>query len=296
MQAEFVDTKVGPGRVFVPRVLDFTQPLPLKTDMHQSFEIGVVLAGQVVRYFEDLVLPQGPGDVWLHGSWEPHEWRVVVPNTRVIAFHFLPEYLGEQAHDGPNWLALFASRPRDRPHATTAMRREVILTIARELEQEVQEKSRGWEISVRLGLLRLLHILSRNWEPRGQLIRQQAIRLSDLSRVMPAINMLGAGPIRRVSLDQAAAKCGLSVSQFRAVFLRTVGMSFGKFCLRARLAHVAHKLLTTDLPLEELAEEADFTDASHLHRAFVSKYGYTPVQYRHEGSQVRLGHHERTPD
>jgi transcriptional regulator GlxA family with amidase domain len=62
-----------------------------------------------------------------------------------------------------------------------------------------------------------------------------------------------------------------------------MGLTFGKFALRNRVAHAASVLLSTDLPLEAIAGEYGFGDASHLHHAFVKQYGCTPVQYREQG-------------
>jgi AraC-like DNA-binding protein len=62
-----------------------------------------------------------------------------------------------------------------------------------------------------------------------------------------------------------------------------MGLSFGKFCRRARLAYAAQLLLTTDLPVEAVARTAGFSDASHLHHSFVETYGATPARYRADG-------------
>ena len=66
-----------------------------------------------------------------------------------------------------------------------------------------------------------------------------------------------------------------------------MGLSFGKFCMRARLAYVAQLLLTTDLSVEAIAEAAEFADASHLHHAFVGVYAATPARYRSVGQGAR---------
>jgi AraC-like DNA-binding protein len=81
-------------------------------------------------------------------------------------------------------------------------------------------------------------------------------------------------------VDEAASRCGLGRAQFSLVFRDTMGMSFGRFCLRSRLGFVAEMLLSTDLPTQAIAQRAGFVDGSHMHRAFVARYGCTPGQYR----------------
>jgi AraC-like DNA-binding protein len=119
------------------------------------------------------------------------------------------------------------------------------------------------------------------------------VRTGVLEKIMPAVRLVQSHPTRRLSLREAAATCGLSVSQFGYLFRRLMGLSFGKFCMRARLAYVAQLLLTTDLPVEAIADAARFSDASHLHHAFVGVYGTTPARYRREGQRVSTEHEYR---
>jgi AraC family transcriptional regulator len=68
-----------------------------------------------------------------------------------------------------------------------------------------------------------------------------------------------------------------------------MGLSFSRFCLRARLAVAAHKLATTDLSTEDIATQMGFVDASHLHRAFARHYHCTPAVYRRRARSLEGG-------
>jgi AraC-like DNA-binding protein len=59
-----------------------------------------------------------------------------------------------------------------------------------------------------------------------------------------------------------------------------MGVTFGRFALRARLHQAAHLLLHTGIPIDTIAKDTGFADGSHLHRAFVRTYDCTPAQYR----------------
>jgi AraC family transcriptional regulator len=106
---------------------------------------------------------------------------------------------------------------------------------------------------------------------------------------MPALTLIRTQPHRRVRLGEAAYACGLSATRFAVVFNQTVGLSFGRFALRARLAYVARRLLSANTSIERIASEAGFVDASHLHRTFVRHYGCTPGQYR-ERAEPKCSH------
>jgi AraC-like DNA-binding protein len=79
---------------------------------------------------------------------------------------------------------------------------------------------------------------------------------------------------------QAAAACGLSPSWFHCIFRQTMGISYGRFCRRARLAYAAHQLLATDLTIEDIGQQAGSVGGSHLHQQFVKQYGCMPAEYR----------------
>jgi AraC-like DNA-binding protein len=261
-------------------------PTPLDADMHQPFEVGIVLKGQLDRHFEDMVMTVSPGGMWLCGAWEPHGWRVRAAGTREMVVLFLPSFLGDEMFDDLPWLSLFSVPPHQRPRVTRREMRQQTLSIGNEVGKELRDRSNRWLSAVRLGLLRLLFVLSRGWHPTGQAGRPAA-RTGSLARVMPAVRMVHSSPAGRLSVPEAAAACGLSVPQFSYVFRHTLGLSFGKFRMRARLGYAAQLLLSTELPVEAIAEEAGFADASHLHHKFSNVYGSTPGRYRTEGRLVR---------
>jgi AraC-like DNA-binding protein len=265
-------------------ILRHERPEPLDMDIHQSFEIGVVLSGEIERHHEDFAMQFIAGGVWLNAAWEPHGWRILRPGTRELVLNFLPEFLGDEGLGGYSWLAPFAVPPAERPLLTDRESRLQALAIAGDLDRELTQRHRAWVVAARLLVLRLLLTLSRDWEPTEESEGHISARSRNLARVMPAVRLLESNALRRIPLREAAAACGLGVSQFAALFRRTMGVSFARFCLRNRLGLVAKRLLHTKLPLEAIAAEFGFTHGSHLHRTFVKHYGCSPGQYRDRGS------------
>lgn len=258
----------------------FEEAMPLEVHVHGGIEFGILLSGEQERRFEDLVYQVGPGDVWLSATWEPHGFRIVEPGTADVVVMFLPEFLGEEQLGELSWVSLFAAPPAHRPRVTDEATRRKMFAIAREMQREVGTRQPGWEAAVRLELLRALLTLSRFWAPPPRLQDRSQARASNLPRIMPALVLAHSERGRRVAVDEAASRCGLGRAQFSLVFRNTMGMSFGRFCLRSRLGFVAEMLLSTNLPTQAIAQRAGFVDGSHMHRAFVARYGCTPGQYR----------------
>lgn len=259
-------------------------PTPLEYDVHGEIEVGILLTGAMERRLGDFVFVAKPGDVWLCGMWEPHGWRAVAPNTRDVVIFFLPGFLAEERLGGDSWLAMFAAEPGERPRVSSPEARRYMLTVGREVEREIREERVGWEIALRLSLLRALLALRREWippQPRSEAKPRPSDRLS---RIMPALQFLHDTPDKHVTLEQAASVCGLSRSHFTVLFREAMGTTFARFQMRSRLSLVAHRLLATTCSLEIIAHQAGFASGSHLHYAFTKHFGCTPATYRKQAS------------
>ena len=282
MLARPLESRLSQEAPFQGALISQPYPEPLDADMHNCFEIGVMMSGQEDRHFENYVVRLKAGDVWLNPPWEPSGRKTGAPETRELVLQFLFEFLGDETLDGTNWLVLFAASPRDRPGVVTEQQRERVLSLSEDISRELAERKRGWLTEVRLSILLLLSALNRGWGPSGSLERSSAVRGAELGRILPALSLVHTRPESRVSLAEAAAACSLSVPHFAFSFRRTMGVSFGKFALRARLAYAAQLLVSTDLSVEAAAQRLGFTDGSHLALAFTKHYDVSPGRYRKE--------------
>jgi DNA-binding NtrC family response regulator len=84
----------------------------------------------------------------------------------------------------------------------------------------------------------------------------------------------------RVTAPLVARASGISLRQLSDVFRADTGLSLMHYVTRLR-AHVARCLLAEPhVRLEEVAEAAGFSDASHLSRVFLQEMGRRPGHYR----------------
>ena len=270
---------VADSRECAAVVLTYRRVETLVFEMHRGFELGIVLSGEFERTAGSRSRRLRAGQVWLLPMWEPHGGRVISPGT-CVAVLFLPTFLGEERIGDISWLSFFALPPEERPQAATpGMRREVV-HIGRDISREIMEHPAASETGLRLAVLGLLLLLYRGWSKARVQSRGIPPSTGMLPRILPALESVQARPGVRLRLDEAAASCGLSVSHFKRVFRQAMGASFGQFSLRARLAQVANKLVTTTQSEQLIAEETGFSDASHLHHSFLKHFGTTPGRYR----------------
>ena len=265
---------------FVPWVGRNRGPGPLSAHLHEGFEIGLVLAGEEAHYLDEASLPGRPGECWLCSAWEPHAWQTRASATEVVGVMFLPEFLGEEKIGEHSWLSLFGAPARMRLVAPTREERENLRALGLELRREITAQPHSWETGVRLGLLRLLLLVSRHWQTADYVFPAHNAHFAKLNRIAPAMRLLDADPVRPVSLSEAARASGLSRSRFAVLFRQVAGVSFGAFSLQVRMTLVQRLLLHTSLSVEDIAAQAGFANASHLHRAFRKYHLCTPGQYR----------------
>jgi AraC-like DNA-binding protein len=249
-------------------------------NMHQEFEVNVMLYGTRECHFEDYQFEMEPGDVRLHPSWEPHGWRPSTPEGCYLGVLFLPEFLEDEAFDGRPWFGLFAARPSERPRVANDRMRRQVLGLAHQLAYEFTMRPPGWMSAVRLDILKLLCTLQREWNPASKPATQIRLGLNDLTHIMPAVELVRANPDRRIPLSEAAEACSLSQSQFRLIFGRAMAQTFGRFALRSRLGYVAQLLVKTDWTVDAVAHAAGFTDSGHMNLHFHKVYARTASQYR----------------
>ena len=79
--------------------------------------------------------------------------------------------------------------------------------------------------------------------------------------------------------DLARLVC-LSSTQFCRAFRRRFGMSPRRYVLLRRMELAKQQMVTTDLPLCEIALRCGMTDQSHFTRTFRSVVGVTPFRWR----------------
>jgi len=280
LQSTGQDRFPSPYRPFVANLFHYASSGDTGVNIHEGLEVGVTIRGCMDFGIEGHSFSATPGEVWLMGMWEPHRWRVTQPNTLVLSILFIPEFIGNDIIHGTQWQPMFMCPPATRPLSSKANLMDQTLALGNEMKSEIEQRKPGWQIAIRIDLAKLLLLLQRNWAPQSQ---GRAMRIQEngtFDRIMPALTVVRSQPCERLSLHDAAAKCGLSPAQFSRVFAQTMGLSYGVFRTRAHLAYAAQLLLETDLSIESIAQRAGFTDASHLHRYFVKYYERTPGKFR----------------
>ncbi|SDE55955.1 Response regulator containing CheY-like receiver domain and AraC-type DNA-binding domain [Paenibacillus sp. UNCCL117] len=84
-----------------------------------------------------------------------------------------------------------------------------------------------------------------------------------------------------LSLDLLAHHVSLSPRYLSRVFKDEVGMNFTDFVTNQRIDKASELILTTDLTVEQIADQVGFNSSAYFIKKFKESYGVTPKTYKH---------------
>ena len=83
-----------------------------------------------------------------------------------------------------------------------------------------------------------------------------------------------------LTLESLASHFGLSYTYVSKIFKEETGFSFLAYLTQFRFQYIKAQLLTTDIPIKEIAASAGYNDLTNFTRKFKSMEGVTPGEYR----------------
>ena len=84
-----------------------------------------------------------------------------------------------------------------------------------------------------------------------------------------------------VSLSEIADRVGLSVDHLATLFRKEIGMTPVEYRTRLRLLRAREILVSSPMPVGDVAREVGFPDANYFIRLFRKTYGDSPRRYAH---------------
>jgi AraC-like DNA-binding protein len=88
-------------------------------------------------------------------------------------------------------------------------------------------------------------------------------------------------------VDDLAAAAGMSTDRLERAMRRALAISPKQYILRTRAERAAALLVTTRLPIAQVAAECGYYDQSQMTRQFRAHIGVTPSSYRHAVSDAQ---------
>ena len=166
-------------------------------------------------------------------------------------------FLGDQAPDGTGE----AVRPS--PHQLQL----AVADISRALDEALRKN----------GIQAMLHLQRAEPETPRAPVPGPRLTAWQRRRVLDHIETSLAKPLRNRDL---AALVGYSEFHFSVAFRNALGTPPHEYLIRRRIEHAQQLMLSSDLPLCQIAAECGLADQPHLSRLFRKVVGETPAAWR----------------
>ncbi len=114
---------------------------------------------------------------------------------------------------------------------------------------------------------------------------QQGEKAPAAEHLGKAIAYMQANYSRNIKLSDVAAQVGLERTYLHRIFMQQIGMSPHQWLIHYRLDQSAELLKSNDYTITDIAYFTGFYDVSHFTRAFRTRYGLSPTEYRKENAQ-----------
>jgi len=102
----------------------------------------------------------------------------------------------------------------------------------------------------------------------------------DRRRAVETALWIDAHSHQAITLDDAAARAGISPFHFLRLFSEVLGVTPHQYLVRSRLRHAARRLADDDSPVTDIAYDVGFADLSNFVRTFHRAAGASPLKFR----------------
>lgn len=152
---------------------------------------------------------------------------------------------------------------------------QIALSILRLLQQPEDGSSALYVESLTQTLV--LHLLRRETGIAG--VSDQAAK-QDLTALRRIPDLIEAELSSELTIATLAREAQLSPQTFARAFGRRFGTTVHQYIIARRLERAKHLLISTDLPVVQVALQTGFASQSHLATAFKRLTGLTPAEFR----------------
>lgn len=162
---------------------------------------------------------------------------------------------------------------------------KIITPIIFEIDQEWKEKKPGYQIMIKVDLMKLLATIYRYYCEENLFDNGENSFLKNYHYVTQAVDYINSHYSEQLTLKNISEMVHLSENYFSAIFSEVMQMPFSKYVLEKRLNRASVLIKSTKVPIMTIALQTGFSNISYFNKAFKKKYGLSPRQYRVSGGE-----------
>lgn len=237
------------------------------THWHDYFELEIMLEGSYEHICNGKKYISKRGDAWMMSYFDHHSLRALTP-TKVINIGFTPNYIPNEIS---NYIAscnnLLCSFDED----TT----EYIYGRCNKFLEEYNNKSAFYRYNCSSMLLEIIISTIRAFD--GDNTKDTPCLPGILQAIIPYLYKNFGGD---VTLSTVAGNFYVSPGHLGFLFKKTFGTSYNNYVNRIRMKHACDMLISSDMPIREIALKSGYNSQEHFFYTFNKHFGCTPLSYR----------------
>lgn len=239
---------------------------------HQSVEIFAVFEGELVFYKEEDKKAENyylkKGDFVIVNPNEVHWIDSPVPNDTLvlqIPLDMFREYLRE---------GQFIQFTHNR-----SVKDEEVMNIIRNMQSDYEEKRYGYVMQVKSNFYKLMFYLVTEYQEQ-EITQDMLNRNKRMNRLSEITAYMKEHYKSELSLRILAEVFGYTPAYLSRMFQKYAGINFKSYLQNIRVERACRELETTDQEIGDIALEHGFPNSKALSRAFKSRYGILPSEFR----------------
>lgn len=246
---------------------------------HHSWEILCQLEGEAYVRFGGEKIISRPGDITVISGEEPHETEKITKRHKILLLQFqmepvLPYF--SVAKEYQHIPSILLDPFRKVEHFN--LRSKKVESIMWKIEGEYKKKILGYEIRIPAYIMELMVYFMRNDYICAR--RPATEVMIALEKIRPALSYIEENYQNHIELQNVAELCCMSMYTFCRVFKQATDYTFVEYLNHIRLKSAEKLLLSTKLPISEVAYESGFSGLSYFNRKFKEVYSMGPSRYR----------------
>lgn len=254
---------------------------------HEDIEISYLLTGNVSMQVEDQAFEMQPGDFLVLDTNCAHCPRILTRDSLLIGINVRPAFFDDvffhrfyQNDEITTFFAkaIYSGKSVKRYLYFDDLREGAFQTsVERMLEEYYEPRICSQElIEANMMIFFAEMIRAHAMRPEHTIMQGFDNELPQLENIIGYMN----GHLSTVTRQDIAQQFGYSYSYITKIIRDTTGSGFVQLRRRLRLQYAEKLLVTTELPVIQVAEMSGFSGTSDYYRLFRQEYGMTPQEYR----------------
>lgn len=257
---------------------------------HEHLEILYCTGGSFEIYLDGKLSTFVEGDMVVINSKEVHKIESLTPYGGYFCLRFVPEILYTSSNTDFDFKYvmpfLLYNSNHQRVFPSEEIKDTCIPDLIRDIANEHMHEPYGYELAIKTNLSRMFLWIIRYWDKKdADLLNTASIGNDMMQTIKKAIDYISLNYNQSINAADAAKICNLSYSYFSRIFKNYMKRGFSEYLNFIRINNAERLLISTDLPITEVADSCGFTTTSYFIKQFKEAKGISPKQFRRNFSK-----------